>query len=113
MSIIERFLKIDGVVAAGEFTPEGECKSHMGKMAKANAEEMAKYCATVGKLIEMMGEMHKKTKTIDLDPYHGFVHCGGKFTLFAGKKYFAIADETADWNEVSWASLQGKFPEGV
>ncbi len=113
MSIIEKFLKIDGVVAAGEFTPAGECKGHMGKMAMANAEEMAKYCATVGKLIEMMGEMHKKTKTLDLDPYYEFVHCGGKFTLFAGKEYFAVADETAGWNEVSWASLVGKFPERV
>ncbi len=55
--------------------------------------------------------MHKKAGVVDLEPYHGFVHCGGKFTLFAGKKYYAVADETADWNEVSWASLQGKFPE--
>ena len=106
-------MKIDGVVAAGEFTPAGECKNHVGEMTKASAEDLAKYCATIGKLIEMMGEMHKKTKTLDLDPYHGFVHCGGKYTLFVGDRYFAVADETADWNEVSWAVLMGKFPEGV
>jgi len=80
---------------------------------KGNAEELANYCSTIDKLLETMGNMHKKAGVLDLEPYHGFVHCGGKFTLFVGKKYYAVADETADWNEVSWASLQGKFPEGV
>jgi roadblock/LC7 domain-containing protein len=113
LSIVEKFLKIDGVVAAGEFTPDGKCKTHVGKLTKDNAEELARYSATLGKLFDMMGKMHKKTKTLDLDPYHGFVHCGGEYTLFVGSKYFAVADETVDWNEVSWASLMGKFPEGV
>lgn len=61
---------------------------------------------------DSMGKMHKKAGVLDLVPYPEFVHCGGKFTLFAGE-YYAVADETADWNEVSWASLEGKFPEGV
>jgi len=113
MSMLEKFLKIDGVIAAGEFTPDGKCKNHVGKVTKGNAEELANYCSTIDKLLETMGNMHKKAGVLDLEPYHGFVHCGGKFTLFAGKKYYAVADETADWNEVSWASLQGKFPEGV
>ena len=113
MSVLERFLKIDGIVAAGEFTPEGKCVNHVGKLTKGKGEELAEYCATVDMLLEMMGKMHKKAAVLDLEPYHGFVHCGGKYTLFAGKKYFAIADETADWNEVSWASLQGKFPKSV
>ena len=113
MSELERFLKIEGVVAAGEFTHEGKCMNHVGKVTKGNAEDLANYCATIDKLLESMGKMHKKAGVLDLVPYHGFVHCGGKFTLFAGEKYYAVADETADWNEVSWASLEGKFPEGV
>jgi roadblock/LC7 domain-containing protein len=108
---IERFLKIDGVVSAGEFTPMGVCKNHVGKVTMENAEALSDYCATMEKLLRSMGMMQAKAKVLDLVPLHGFVHCGGKFTLFAGKRYYAVADETADWNEVSWAVLKGKFPK--
>jgi roadblock/LC7 domain-containing protein len=108
---LERFLKINGVVAAGEFTPMGVCKNHVGKVTMENAEALSNYSATIEKLLESMGGMLGKMKVLDLDPLHGFVHCGGKFTLFAGKKYYAVADGSADWNEVSWAVLKGKFPK--
>ena len=41
MSVLERFLKIDGIVAAGEFTPEGKCVNHVGKLKKGKGEEVA------------------------------------------------------------------------
>lgn len=111
MSELEKFLKIKGVSAAGEFTSDGKCKAFNGKISKSQADEISRYCATLNKLLETFGSMNTKIMKLDMEPYHGFVHCGGKWTIVSGKDHFAVADETADWNEVSYAALMGEFPE--
>ena len=112
MSILEKLLKIDGVIAAGGFKENGEYIEHKGDLSKADAITLSEYCATINKLFDMTGKMHTKTTKLELTPLHGFVHCGGKYTLFTGATHhYAVADDTADWNEVSWAVLEGKFPE--
>jgi len=111
MSTLEKLLKLDGVKAAGEFKKDGSLKAFKGSINKAAAEDLARYCTAMNGMLETIGLMSSKLDKLDIDPYHGFVHCGGNSTIFAGQDHFAIVDETADWNEVSYAVLKGEFPE--
>lgn len=113
MSDIDKVLKIKGTLFAGAFTPEGKCTEYKGKkkMAAETAETMAKYASTVNRLFGFLGESFTKLTKVNMLPYHGFAHCGGDHTVFVGADKWVIVDETADWNEVSWAILAGKYPE--
>jgi roadblock/LC7 domain-containing protein len=105
MASLEELLKIDGVVAAGEFARDGsviDYKSSMD-MSPELAAGAAQFCATVSMLFDTLGGAFSQMSGMNWSPQQGWAYSGGDWTVAigdGGRKGVFIQTAKADFNEL-------------
>ena len=103
MATLDELIKIDGVVAAGEFTADGKVvdfKSNMD-MPPEMAEMSAQFCATVTMLFNTLAGSFSKLSQTNWVPQQGWAYSGGDMTIaVGGNKGVFIETSKADFNQL-------------
>jgi roadblock/LC7 domain-containing protein len=109
MSTLEELLTLDGVVAAGEFRPDGtvvEFASHMD-MSSGLAAMAAQFCATVTMLFNTLAPAFQGFSGMNWTPQQGWAYRGGDYTVAVGGYHGVFVEtENADFNTL-FAALIG------
>jgi roadblock/LC7 domain-containing protein len=103
-------LKIPGVVAAGEFSPDGKLVDYKAKMdmSKEMAAQTAQFCATVTMLFNTLAGSYAKLSGMNWTPQHGWMYAGGDWTIaIGGNRGVFIETAKADFNAL-YKTLVGK-----
>jgi roadblock/LC7 domain-containing protein len=103
MATLDDLLKIDGVVAAGEFTADGKLvdyKAHMD-MSGQMAEMTAQFCATVTMMFNTLAGSFAQLSQMNWVPQQGWMYAGGDWTVaIGGNKGVFIETAKADFNQL-------------
>ena len=103
MATLDELIKIDGVVAAGEFTADGKVvdfKSNMD-MPPEMAEMSAQFCATVTMLFNTLAGSFSQLSQMNWVPQQGWAYSGGDMTVaIGGNKGVFIETSKADFNQL-------------
>lgn len=103
MTSITELLELDGVVAAGEFTAEGDVVDYEATMDMPEelAATTAQFCATVTMLFDTLGGAFSELSGMDWTPQEGWMYAGGDYTVAIGGNtgVFVETDE-ADFNQL-------------
>ena len=103
MATLDELLKITGVVAAGEFRPDGKLVDFKAKMdmSRDMAALTAQFCATVTMLFNTLAGSYSKMSGMDWTPQHGWMYAGGNWTVaIGGNRGVFIETAKADFNEL-------------
>lgn len=103
MATLDELLKITGVVAAGEFTPDGKLVDFKAKMdmPRDMAALTAQFCATVTMLFNTLAVSYSKMSGMDWTPQHGWMFAGGNWTVaIGGNRGVFVETAKADFNEL-------------
>lgn len=103
MTRINDLLEIEGVVAAGEFSPDGELVEYSATMDMSEelAAKSAQFCATVTMLFNTLGGSFTEMSGMEWTPQHGWMYAGGDYTVAIGGTTGIFAEtEKADFNEL-------------
>jgi roadblock/LC7 domain-containing protein len=106
---LEELLKIDGVVAAGEFAPDGSLVDYEAEMEMSEelAAMSAQFCATVSMLFDTLAGAISGSSEMEWTPQHGWAYSGGEYTVaVGGSRGVFVETEKADFNEL-FAALIG------
>lgn len=110
MASLEELLKIDGVVAAGEFRPDGTLIDYRAQMDMSPelATMAAQFCATVTMLFNTLAPAFESFSGMKWTPYQGWAYSGGDYTVaIGGYKGVFVETARADFNEL-FALLAGE-----
>ena len=103
-------LELDGVIAAGDFTTDGEIIDFEADMDMTEelASMSAQFCATVSMLFNTLAGSFTQLSGMDWTPQHGWMYAGGDYTVAVGgtRGVFAETAQT-DMNEL-YAALVGE-----
>jgi len=105
MANLDDLLKIEGVVAAGEFKRDGtlvDCRASMD-MSRELASQAAQFCATVTMLFQSLGGAFEGISGMPWTPQQGWAYSGGQYTVAIGEggtKGVFIETAKADFNEL-------------
>jgi len=111
MPTLDDLLKINGVIAAGEFTPDGKLVDFKAKtdMAKDIGALTAQFCATVTMLFNTLAAAHSKMSGMNWLPQHGWMYAGGEWTVaIGGTRGVFIETAKADFNQLYKTLVGGK-----
>jgi len=103
MASLEELLKIEGVVAAGEFARDGaliDYRSSM-EMSPELAAGAAQFCATVSMLFDTLGGAFSQLSGMSWTPQQGWAYSGGDWTVAVGdggRKGVFVETAKADFN---------------
>jgi roadblock/LC7 domain-containing protein len=103
MSKIDELLKIDGVVAAGEFSKDGAVIGYrtITHMPPELAAMSAQFCATVSMLFTTLAGPFSQVSGMSWTPAHGWAYSGGEMTVAVGGRYGVfLRTEKADFNQL-------------
>ncbi len=105
MATLDDLIKIDGVVAAGEFTADGKLVDYKanGDMSRDMAEMAAQFCATVTMMFNTLAGSFSKLSQMNWVPQQGWAYSGGDMTVAVGrggKKGVFIETAKADFNQL-------------
>jgi roadblock/LC7 domain-containing protein len=110
MATLGELIKIEGVVAAGEFTADGKLiayKSNMD-MPPEMAAMSAQFCATVSMMFNTLAGAFSQLTPMKWVPQQGWAYSGGDMTIaVGGNKGVFIKTEKANFNEL-FAVLVGR-----
>lgn len=110
MARITELLELDGVVAAGEFTPDGDVVDFGANMEMSDelAGTTAQFCATVTMLFDTLAESYTNLSGMAWTPQKGWMYAGGDYTVaIGGNTGVFVETEKADFNEL-YAMLVGE-----
>lgn len=112
MTTLEDLLKVDGVVAAGEFKRDGTLVDYRANMDMSPqlASQAAQFCATVSMLFDTLGGAFEGISGMPWTPQRGWAYSGGQYTVAIGEggtKGVFIETAKADFNEL-FGLLVGK-----
>lgn len=110
MATVDDLLEIDGVVAAGEFSPDGELVEYSATMDMSEelAANAAQFCASVTMLFNTLGGAFTEMSGMEWTPQHGWMYAGGDYTVAIGGTTGVFAEtEKADFNQL-YEELVGK-----
>ena len=103
MAKLEELIKIDGVVAAGEFSADGKLiayKSNMDMPADMAAMS-AQFCAAVSMMFNTLAGAFSQLTPMKWVPQQGWAYAGGDMTVaVGGNKGVFIKTEKADFNKL-------------
>jgi roadblock/LC7 domain-containing protein len=103
VSSINDLLNLDGVIAAGEFRPDGTLIDYQSKtdMSPELAAMSAQFCATVSMLFGTLSQAFTPLSGMNWSPPRGWMFAGGDYTVAVagGKGVFAETDK-ADFNNL-------------
>lgn len=103
MASLDELLKIDGVVAAGEFTPDGKLVDYKANMdmSREMAEMSAQFCSTVTMLFNTLAGSFSQLSKMNWVPQQGWMYAGGDMTVaIGGNKGVFIETAKADFNRL-------------
>jgi roadblock/LC7 domain-containing protein len=105
MASLEELLKIDGVVAAGEFERNGSLVGYEASMDMSPdlAAGAAQFCATVSMLFDTLSGAFSQMSGMNWTPQQGWAYSGGDWTVAigeGGRKGVFIETAKADFNEL-------------
>ena len=103
MAKLEDLLKIDGVMAAGEFSADGtlvDYKANMN-MPPEMAAMAAQFCATVTMMFNTLAGAFSHLTPMSWTPQQGWAYSGGDMTVaVGGRTGVFIKTEKADFNRL-------------
>jgi roadblock/LC7 domain-containing protein len=99
MTTLEELLDIEGVVAAGEFAPDGGLVDYRASMDMTPelAALAAQFCATMTMLFNTLAPAFEQFSGMKWTPYQGWAYSGGEYTVAIGG-YRGVFIETAKAN---------------
>ena len=103
MATLDELMKINGVVAAGEFTADGKLVDYKAKMdmSKEMAALTAQFCSTVTMMFNTLAAAYSKTSGMNWLPQHGWMYAGGDWTVaVGGNRGVFIETAKADFNQL-------------
>src|SRR5262249_58837301 len=94
MATLDELLKIDGVVAAGEFTADGKLVGYKAKMdmSPEMAAMTAQYCATVTMMFNTLAGAFSHLSKMKWVPQQGWAYSGGEWTVAIGGNRGAVLE---------------------
>ena len=98
---LDDLLKIEGVIAAGEFTADGKLVDYKAKMDMSLelATMTAQFCATVTMLINTLAGAYTQLSQMQWVPQQGWAYSGGDLTVvIGGNKGVFVETAKADFN---------------
>ena len=110
MQHLDDLLKIDGVVAAGEFAPDGTLVDYRANMdmSAEMAAMTAQFCATVTMMFNTLAGAFAQLSKMNWLPQHGWMYAGGDWTVaIGGNKGVFIETAKADFNELYQTLIGG------
>ena len=103
MAKLDELLKMDGVLAAGEFTTDGKMvdfKSSMSMPAEIGSMT-AQFCATVSMTFNTLAGAYSQLTGMPWTPQQGWAYTGGDMTVAVGGNLGVfIKTEKADFNRL-------------
>ena len=103
MATLDELLKIDGVVAAGEFTADGKLVDHKSKMdmSPEMAAMTAQYCATVTMMFNTLAGAYSQLSKMNWVLQQGWAYSGGEWTVaVGGNRGVFVETAKADFNQL-------------
>ncbi|MFQ5615331.1 MAG: DUF2173 family protein [Anaerolineales bacterium] len=103
MATLDELLKIDGVVAAGEFAADGELVDYKAEMDMSPelAAMSAQFCATVTMLFNTLAGAFTQLSPMNWTPQQGWMYAGGDMTVaVGGNKGVFVETAKADFNQL-------------
>jgi roadblock/LC7 domain-containing protein len=112
MARLDDLLKMDGVVAAGEWKEDGtlvDYKANMN-MPPEMAAMSAQFCATVSMMFGTLAGAFSQLTPMKWTPPRGWAYSGGDMTVAVGDRVGVfIKTEKADFNKL-FQALAGYWP---
>jgi len=103
MATLDDLLKINGVVAAGEFTAAGALVDYKAKieMSREMAPVTAQFCATVTMMFNTLADGYAGMSKMNWVPQRGWMYAGGDYTVAIwGKRGVFVETAKADFNKL-------------
>jgi roadblock/LC7 domain-containing protein len=103
MASLDDLLDIEGVVAAGEFAPDGELVDYKAKMdmSPEMAQMTAQFCATVTMMFNTLAGSFTRLSGMNWVPQQGWAYSGGDWTAaIGGNRGVFIETAKADFNQL-------------
>ena len=103
MARIDDLLRIDGVLAAGEFAPDGALVDYKTNtnMSRELAASTAQFCATVSMLFDTLAGAYSQLTGMNWTPQQGWAYSGGDLTVAVGGRFGVfIKTEKANFNQL-------------
>ena len=103
MAPLDELLDIEGVVATGEYTPDGRLVDYKATidMSQEMAEMTAQFTATVTMMFNTLASSYTQTSGMQWVPQQGWAYSGGDWTVaVGGNRGIFIETEKADFNQL-------------
>jgi roadblock/LC7 domain-containing protein len=103
MASLDDLLDIEGVVAAGEFTPDGQLVDYKARMDMSEelAQMTAQFCATVTMMFNTLAGSFTQLSGMNWVPQQGWAYSGGEWTVaIGGNRGVFIETAKADFNQL-------------
>ena len=100
---MDELLKLDGVVAAGEFAADGKLVDFKATMDMSPelAAMSAQFCATVTMLFNTLAGAFSRLSQMNWVPQQGWAYSGGDYTVAVGaNKGVFVETAKADFNQL-------------
>src|SRR5438093_10573541 len=111
MATLDDLLKINGVVAAGQFASDRELVDFKAKieMSREMTAMTAQFCATVTTMFNTLADGYARMSKINWVPQRGWMYAGGDYTVAIwGNRGVFIETAKADFNQLYKALVSGK-----
>lgn len=103
MTTLDDLIKIDGVVAAGEFTADGKLVDYKANMdmSREMAATSAQFCATITMMFNTLAGAFSQLSQMNWVPQQGWAYSGGDMTVaIGGNKGVFIKTAKTDFNQL-------------
>lgn len=111
MARLDDLLKLEGVIAAGEFTADGKLVEYKAKMEMSPevADMTAQFCATVTMMFDTLAGAYSQLSKMNWVPQQGWMYAGGDYTVATGgNRGVFVETAKADFNQLYKALVGGK-----
>lgn len=111
MATLDELLKINGVVAAGEFSADGKMVDYKAKMdmSPEMAAMTAQFCATVTMMFNTLAGAFAQLSKMKWVPQQGWMYAGGDWTVaIGGNKGVFVETAKADFSQLFQILVGGR-----
>ena len=103
MATLDDLLKLPGVMAAGEFTPDGKLVDYKAKMEMSHelATMTAQFCGSVTMMFNTLAGAYTHLIKMNWVPQKGWAFSGGEWTVaVGGSRGVFVQTAKADFNKL-------------
>jgi roadblock/LC7 domain-containing protein len=103
VATLQELLDIEGVVAAGEFNPDGSLVDFEASMDMSDemAQMTAQFCATVTMMFNTLAGSFTQLSGMNWVPQQGWAYSGGEWTVaIGGNRGVFVETAKADFNRL-------------